>query len=75
MKEVIRTRKQIEKLAKKIGEELEDRRIIYGREEMSEYIDHLLHFLNTGEIIDEWNEAGYWLTNEKSYFGKDYGVE
>jgi len=71
---IIRTKKQIGALIDALEKELKDPRIVHGREESQEWIVDLRHALETGEVRDPWNEAGYWLVNEQGWLGKDYGV-
>ena len=72
---VIRTRELAEELKNAIAEELEplpDH--AYGVLEAKEQIRHLEQWLDAGEL-DPATEVGHWLTNSRSYLGKDYGVE
>lgn len=80
---IIRTNEQIEQLItaiKAANEELPEYNYFGAsnqeeKEDMSIWVYQLKTALETGEVMDAWSEAGYWLTNENGTLGKDFGVE
>ena len=84
MTKIIRTREEIQALMmalKDQSEALPDYNL-WGestessKEEMRQWVFELQVALDEGRIEgDEWDsEISYWLTNEKSYFAKDWGL-
>lgn len=75
MREIIRSKEQMQALLEALQRELDDPNIIYGKEDSVQWIDELTTAIKHGTVVDEWSEIGYWLTRQESYFGSDYGVE
>ena len=84
MEEIIRTKEQIKKLRDTLIKELAelpDYNIFNesnaeSKKESRQFISELNDFLESGAIpTDKNSEIYYWLTNEKSTFAKDCGIE
>ena len=74
MPKIIRTREQMLLLQEAFLKELGDPNIRYGKEETRQWLNELNTALSTQIVTDEWSELGYWLVNEKSTLGSDYGI-
>lgn len=72
---IIRSRVEVEALLRGLTEEVDDPRIVFGKEEAREYIRVVEGVLAGNIPADDENDATYWLMNEKGTLGRDYGVE
>lgn len=83
MARIIRSKEEIRALIEAMTKELEGLPAynLWGestedsKEETRQWIAELQLALDEGCVEDEWDsEIAYWLTNEKSFFAKDYGL-